>query len=125
MDHRCRGRHSGAERAHVTDPAMTDHGTRATYRAGCDCGPCKAANAEYMRAYRAARVAAGGGRYLKGRWVTLARVKGPRAPLPDHGTIARYRSRYDPCRCGDCRRAWRIYCAPYTAAHRRRRREAR
>ncbi len=32
---------------------MSDHGTRARYVKGCRCRPCKDANAEYTRAWRA------------------------------------------------------------------------
>lgn len=34
-----------------------DHGTMRAYAKGCHCGPCKAANTEWHRAYRARREA--------------------------------------------------------------------
>jgi hypothetical protein len=43
-----------------------------------------------------------------------------KAGLPPHGTRARYVSRIDPCRCGECRRANAAYIAEYRQRQRRR-----
>jgi hypothetical protein len=42
----------------VAGPELTDraHGTRGTYKAGCRCTPCRAANAAYWSAWRAQRL---------------------------------------------------------------------
>jgi hypothetical protein len=34
---------------------MSPHGTRPRYQAGCRCAPCREANAEHQRRYRARR----------------------------------------------------------------------
>lgn len=47
------------EQAPVSGRART-HGKRATYRAGCGCDPCCAANTAYYREYHARRRAHGG-----------------------------------------------------------------
>jgi hypothetical protein len=36
-------------------PDAARHGRRRTYQQGCTCGPCRAANAQYSAAYRAAQ----------------------------------------------------------------------
>jgi len=42
----------------------------------------------------------------------------PYKAMPPHGTIERFRSRVDPCRCADCKRAWSTYMREYRARRR-------
>ena len=34
-------------------------------------------------------------------------------PVPEHGTVARYRHRVHPCRCSRCKEAWNDYIRNY------------
>lgn len=89
------------------------HGTRSKYNSGCHCEECTRANREYQRPLQA----------LRRRGVTLtgddpdAPNKAPHTvkPLAEHGTVARYQSMVDPCRCLGCRLAMAVKNAQHSA----------
>ena len=65
-----------------------EHGTVQSYRRGCKCKLCKAANTAYHREYRAGRIP-------------------KRTPAAKHGNVGGYCNR--KCRCDLCRCAWATY----------------
>lgn len=68
----------------MTGPRVTDHGTYAVYKRGCDCGECRAYQRDRVARVRAALLAA------------LTADPGD----PRHGRGASYDA---GCRCGPCR----------------------